>query len=260
MGYLQDLRDAFGQHRLWRELARQEIKIRYRGTALGVIWVMMALATKVAVLSVVFTMVLERSLEEYIPFLAVGLITWSYISALIVTGALTFISAATYLRQQPMSHSIFVLKNVYRELIGLFIMQVLLVPIAFFGRGTELLTVETLAAIAGLTLITLNGVFVGTWLGWLATRYRDIQHLVSSIVQIAFLVSPILWPPPEGMADSWVVLFNPFYHVIETVRAPLLAGTVPLDSLAVSAALVIVNFLICMATYRHCRSRLVLWL
>jgi ABC-2 type transport system permease protein/lipopolysaccharide transport system permease protein len=55
-------------------------------------------------------------------------------------------------------------------------------------------------------------------------RFRDAIHLASAVLQVLFYVTPVIWPP-EALRDRglpWVVDYNPFYHLLEVVRQPLL--------------------------------------
>jgi lipopolysaccharide transport system permease protein len=60
-------------------------------------------------------------------------------------------------------------------------------------------------------------------LALVSSRYRDIQPLVGSTMQIAMFVTPILWNrdrlsgPLNALID-----FNPLFHYIEVIRAPLM--------------------------------------
>ena len=78
--------------------------------------------------------------------------------------------------------------------------------------------------IPGLALICLNGIWIATLLGMVGARYRDMQQLIISFLQILMFVTPIFWSPSQlsGRASALLVDLNPLAHYIEIVRAPLL--------------------------------------
>ena len=83
-----------------------------------------------------------------------------------------------------------------------------------------------LLAVPGLLLVLLNGAAVTLLIGMVSARFRDIPQLINSIVQIVFFVTPIMWKPELLRTRSYIAEFNPFYHLVEIVRAPLL-GQMP---------------------------------
>src|SRR5260364_182660 len=67
--------------------------------------------------------------------------------------------------------------------------------------------------------------------GILCTRYRDMVQLISSMLQILFFLSPILWKTEilEHGAQSLIVRINPIFYLMETVRRPLFGLTITFD-------------------------------
>ena len=90
-------------------------------------------------------------------------------------------------------------------------------------------------------------------------RFRDIMPIVNSLMQIAFFLSPVIWKPEQlGERAVWLPL-NPFYDMLEIVRAPLL-GEVPsplvwVGALTYSAMLCGLAWLF----FRRARGRVAFW-
>ncbi len=260
MDFFKDIIEGYKRKRLWKKLAVLELKSRFQGAFIGAFWIVLALMIKVAMLSVVYSMVLGKDIKEYVLFLALGLLTWNFISAVIVTSGTVFKKAANFLQQMDLPHSIFVYQNVYREIVSLLMYQLFAIPLVIIMKGWDVVGWIWLWSFLGYVIIVLNAFFVSMWLGWLSVRFRDIQSLLGSVVIIIFLVTPILWPPPEQFAGSLYFQLNPFYHLMELIRAPILHGQVPVLSWYVSLGVLLFNVIICMAYYRRVKHRLVLWL
>jgi ABC-type polysaccharide/polyol phosphate export permease len=81
----------------------------------------------------------------------------------------------------------------------------------------------TLLALPGLILVCVNGIWIGLLLGAVCARYRDVQQLVSSLLQISLFLTPIFWSVDQlkGRASILAEL-NPLYHIISVVRDPLM--------------------------------------
>ncbi len=260
MKLIQDLVKGYSWRRLWKRLAILELKTRYQGAFIGAFWIVLALMIKVGMLSLVYSMVLNKDFKAYVMFLAIGVLTWNFISAMIVTSGTVFTKSSGFLQQMELPHSIFVFQNTYRELISLLMYQMFAIPLVILIQGWGVVTWVWLWALFGYCIIVLNGFFVCMWLGWLSARFRDVQSFLNSAIMIVFLVTPILWPPPPEFANSLYFQLNPFYHLLELIRSPILHQVVPWLSIYVGLGLLAFNAIVCFVFYSRVRNRLVLWL
>lgn len=260
MNFFQDIKKGYERKRLWKRLAVLELKSRYQGAVIGSFWIVLTLILKVFMLSLVYTMVLDKDFKNYVMFLAIGILTWNFISAVIVSSGMVFKKATNFMLEMRLPQSTFVFQNLYREVISLIMYQLFAIPLVIFLKGWSFVSVVWLWALLGYVLIVLNAFFVNFWLGWLATRFRDIQPMLISVIMVIFLVTPILWPPPPEYANSLYFQLNPIYHLLELIRAPILHNQVPVMSLQVGVGLLAFNFLICVIFYPKVENKLVYWL
>ncbi|WP_154223988.1 ABC transporter permease [Marinicella rhabdoformis] len=260
MDFIKDITAGYRRKRLWKKLAILELKARYQGAYLGAFWIVLALMIKVGALSLVYSMVLDKDFKTYVMFLALGVLTWNYISAILVTSGTLFKKASHFMLQMKLPHSIFVFQNTYREVISLVLYQLFAIPLVILINGFDVVSWVWLWALLGYVIIVINGFFVSMWLGWAGIRFPDVQPLMASVVMILFLVTPVLWPPPEKYIDSLYFQLNPFYHLLELIRAPILHGQVPYESFAVAGVVLLINLLICLMVYRKVKDKLVLWM
>jgi ABC-type polysaccharide/polyol phosphate export permease len=120
---------------------------------------------------------------------------------------------------------------------------------------------NTLLVIPGLVLIGLTGVWVATLLGLLCLRFRDIQQLVSSVLQIAMFVTPIFYSPDQLQGRMVeIVRFNPLYHYVEVVRLPMMGMAPSAYSYGVTIGCTIFGWLATIYIYSRFRRRLPYWL
>lgn len=260
MKLLQDILNGYSRRKLWKRLAILELKTRYQGAFIGAFWIVLTLVIKVGMLSLVYSMVLDKDFKSYVMFLAVGILTWNFISAVIVTSGTVFIKSGGFLQQMELPLSTFVFQNTYRELISLLMYQLFVIPLVIVIQGWDVVSLVWLWALFGYCIIILNGFFVCMWLGWLSARFRDVQSFLNSAIMIVFLVTPILWPPPVEFADSLYFQLNPFYHLLELIRSPILNQKIPWISINVGLGLLAFNAIVCLVFYNRVRNRLVLWL
>jgi ABC-type polysaccharide/polyol phosphate export permease len=128
-----------------------------------------------------------------------------------------------------------------------------------FGKNP--LTPATVLVIPGLALLVVNSVWVSLLLGMFCLRFRDVQQLVTSLVQIAMFVTPIFWPPGDlhGAAHTVFVDLNPLYHVIVLVRSPLLGQEPAAESYFAAALITIAGSLLTYWLFSYFRKRIAYW-
>ena len=73
-----------------------------------------------------------------------------------------------------------------------------------------------------LFLIVANILWIAVLLSVVCTRYHDVFEIMTNIIRMMFLLTPIIWTPDMISARTLLLDFNPFYHVIEVFRGPLL--------------------------------------
>mgnify|MGYP003565005590 CR=1 FL=1 len=255
-----DVLSAIAKADLAGTLGWQDVKQRYRRSKLGPFWLTISMGVLIAALGTVFGGIFNTPMREFLPFLAAGIILWTYISTVINEGCTAFISSDAVIKQLPLPMFSHVMRVVWRNLVIL-AHNVIIIPLVFivFLRPVE---VVTLLAIPGLILTTLTLAWVALLAGVVCTRYRDLSQIVASVLQIAFYVTPIIWMPSmlSGRREFIFLDINPFYHLIEVVRAPLLGIPPTLTNWLVSVGMVTVGWLITLAVYGKYRNRISYWL
>jgi lipopolysaccharide transport system permease protein len=231
------LRDLANAVRLWRlctTLALLDIRLRYRGSMLGPFWLTLSTAVMVGAMGVIYGTLFRLDLREYLPFLAVSQVLWSFLASTTQESCFVFTVAEGMIRSVRMPFSLYSARIVLRNLIVLghnlaVIVGVDLVLWTLPGR-------EALLALPAMVLWLLDALALATLLGGLCARFRDIPPIVGSLMQMAFFVTPVIWKPELVGAKQWMLPFNPFFSLLEIVRGPLL-GEVPGAVVYVSALL-----------------------
>jgi lipopolysaccharide transport system permease protein len=231
------LRDLAKAVRLWRlctTLALLDIRLRYRGSMLGPFWLTLSTAVMVGAMGVIYGTLFRLDLREYLPFLAVSQVLWSFLASTTQESCFVFTVAEGMIRSVRMPFSLYSARIVLRNLIVLghnlaVIVGVDLVLWTLPGR-------EALLALPAMVLWLLDALALATLLGGLCARFRDIPPIVGSLMQMAFFVTPVIWKPELVGAKQWMLPFNPFFSLLEIVRGPLL-GEVPGAVVYVSALL-----------------------
>ena len=255
------LQDVRGGATLWRlalTLGWFDIRLRYRGSMLGPFWLTLSTAVMVAALGVLYSSLFKMELHDYLPYLAISLVLWAFLSSLVGDACTAFLGAESMIRSARLPFTLYATRVVVRNVLVLgHNVAVILAIYAVFDAWPGL---AALAAVPALLLWVVDGMLVCYLLGPLCARFRDIPPIVASVMQIAFFISPIIWKPEllQGAAAAYLPL-NPFYSLLEVVRGPLL-GTVPhwtvwTSAVGYSVALGLAAWLL----FARVRGRLAFW-
>jgi ABC-type polysaccharide/polyol phosphate export permease len=109
-------------------------------------------------------------------------------------------------------------------------------------------------------LVVLNQIWLAIVIGVVATRFRDTVQLVTTAIQILMFVTPIMWPVSAIAEARFVAEINPFFHLIELVRAPLLGGVAEPLSWIVVLGICVVGYALAAFALTRASPRLVYWL
>lgn len=259
-----DLRQGLHQRELWLSLGWQDIKQRYRRSTLGPLWITIATGVMAGALGLLYSVLFQLSLAEFLPHVTVGLIMWGFISGCIREGSEVFISNEGLIKQLPSALSVHVYRLVWRQFLFLchnLVIWVLLMLIFPRPLGWELLL-----SVLGLAVLMVNGVWVAMLFGILATRFRDIAPLLESMVQLLFYMTPIVWTTQtlyeqggDIAARARIAEINPLYHYLEIVRAPMIGESVAAYHWWIVLACTAVGLIVAFLALRQFRARVPYW-
>jgi len=216
---LADIADGVRQYPVWSVLAWQDIRQRYRRSVLGPFWITLTMIATIAGMGPLYAALLKFDAHDFIPYLSLGLIAWGLISNILLEGCITFTAADNMIRSVRLPMSMYVYRMVYRNVIIFFHNILAYAPFAIYlGIAPQWLW---FMALPGVALIVIAAVPVAMILGIFCARFRDMQQIVASAVQLSFFLTPILWKPELLGSRDFIAKFNPLYLFIEVVRAPI---------------------------------------
>jgi len=252
-----DVADGVALWRLWGRLGWNDILQRYRRSLLGPLWLTASMGIMVLALGVVYARILKMALDDFMPFLCVGLLIWSIISSVLTEAGTLFIGAESYIKQIRLPYSVYVCRFMWSKTIIFAHNFVIYLGIVIYFKLQP--GGAVLCAMPGFILILLNGALTSLYVGMVSARFRDVPQLIASIVQIVFFMTPIMWKPELLGSKSVLMTFNPFYHLVEIVRAPLL-GQVPSAENYIALGLIsMANFLLAAVLFVRFRARISYW-
>jgi lipopolysaccharide transport system permease protein len=252
-----DFFSGFALWPLWLALGWNDILQRYRRSFLGPFWLTASMGVMILVLGVLYANLFHTNIHDFLPFLCAGLLAWNLISSFLTEGGTLFTSAEAYIKQIKLPYSVYVYRSTWSKFLIFLHNSIVYVGVLLYFQIWP--GVVFLMTIPALLLILVNGALSGLCIGMISARFRDVPPIINSVIQIVFFMTPIFWKPEllEGRAS--IVDLNPFYHLVEIIRAPMLGHMPSLENYLVVFLLTAINLAITSLIFARFRSRIAFW-
>ncbi len=219
-------------------LAGRDLKLRYKQTALGVIWVIMQPLMGALIFAFVFGTVakLPSGGVPYVVFSFAGLLGWNYFNGVLSKVGNCLVGNSHLISKVFFPRLVLPLSTIGSTLVDFAAAAGMMAVLMVFYRvaPSPLLLLFPL----WMLLLTALALGVGLITAALAVSYRDIQYIVPVFTQFLLYASPVAYSVDAVPARvRWVYLLNPLTPPLEAMRSSLLGTTFPgTGSLAVAAA------------------------
>jgi len=204
-----DIKKLFSYRELLISLTRKELKVKYRGSALGFFWSLLNPILTMLVYSFVFSIVLRAGIEQFAIFLICALLPFNFLSNSVNYGSGSIISNSNLVNKIYFPREIIPLSVVLSNLVNfLFELAALFIVLAFMGYKfylflyiLPLLIFIQFFLVVGMTLLVSS----------LNVLFRDLQHLITIVMMVWFFGTPIIYPlsmVPEKF-QPYIKFINP---------------------------------------------------
>jgi ABC-type polysaccharide/polyol phosphate export permease len=255
---IQDLAAGARLAPLWWRVGLDQTVARYRRTLLGPFWLASSTLATAFSLAIVFGSIFHANLSDSFPFIMSGVVCWGITGGMLMEGSQVFFAGAGVMqaRKMPLSFHAFLqidrmMINFAHQLVAFWVVMALM----------RMFPVPHWQLLLSLPLIVATAILFSIPLGMVSVRYRDINYGIGFFAQALFMLTPVFWRKGQiSPKMSWIATYNPFAHLLEVLRQPLLGHPAPLADwmgalmfFACSA----VAAVICLTLYR---PRVVFWL
>lgn len=256
---LRDLRGSFQRIGLAWSLAWHDVGSRYRGSILGPFWITLSMGLMVLGIGFLYAGLFHIPLNIFLPYVALGIVFFGVLTGTVNEGCETFVQAAGMLSQTSLPMFTFVWRVMFRNLINLAHHLVIVVAVlVIYGYWRK---ANAPQAALGVLLMLLNVSWLSMLAGIASARFRDIPQIVMSVMQFSIFMTPVFWLPDRRLGAHKAILdFNPFYHLLTAVRAPLLGEPVANLSYVVLVCMALAGWAFTFAVFARTRRRIVHYL
>lgn len=212
----------------WTHLSLSDLRSRWRRSFFGILWSILQPLGMTALIALVFSKMFNSNIYAYAPYILSGIIVWECIMACVVGGSLSFVQADAYIKQYRHPLAIYTLRTVLTSLIVL-----ALASTSLYGWSAIVLSKNFgWTWLATLTIFPILACILwpaSTLLAYSGARFRDIPHAAGLVMQALWFVSPVYFEEKIFRQGglSFLVDYNPIYHLLQLFRAPLLTGQWP---------------------------------
>lgn len=219
-------KELYNYRELLKTNIKKEVRGKYKGSWLGVLWTFLNPLLMLAVYAFVFPYILRVQVENYTIFMIVALIPWNFFTTAIQSGTGSVVANGNILKKVYFPREIIPISITTSQLVNFLITCIIMfIFILFSGVGfsVHLLLMPLLILIQ--YLITLALTFV---LSALTVFVRDVDHFVSVALTLGFYATPIVYQAsmlPEKF--QWVLKINPMAQLVEAYRAILYYHQMP---------------------------------
>ena len=228
--------DLIRYRELFASLFQRDLRAKYKGSALGLVWTLALPVMLMLVYLVVFSVMLKSpatDIDHYWLFLLCGLPPWVFFATSLQSSARSLLENASLIRKVRFPRQLVPLSIVATQLVAFAVMTAIVLGLAMIvlpdSRATAWLAIPIGAVIvlfvSGLSLAVASANAI----------YRDIEFVVAALLLPLFFLTPVLYSLDNlpGAADThpWLVDLiqwgNPITPIVECFRAPLFLGEVP---------------------------------
>jgi lipopolysaccharide transport system permease protein len=225
--------DLVRYRELFFNLFRRELRVRYRGSTLGLAWTLINPIVLMLGYWLLFSILLRAvSIENYPLFVLSGLVTWMFFQSALQMSCTSLLSQASLVKQVRFPRQLLPLSVVATNFVTMLVMLAVVLPInLIFVPETRSTFWAALPLFIPLTaLITGLAILVAS----ATVMFRDVEHLVVTMLLPWFILTPIFYtfdqlPGIESHPTVADALYygNPVAPFVEAIRDPLFWGELP---------------------------------
>jgi lipopolysaccharide transport system permease protein len=253
-----DLRRAAKLLHVIAFMAAGDLRARYRRSVLGPFWMTLGTAAGTVGLGLVWSELLRMDRATFVPSLTAGLIMWQLLSGCITEATTTYWRQSAILRNLSVPLSMPPIQMLLKHLINFLHNLPVFVAVVLIFKVP--VTWATLLAIPGLLLVAANLLWLTLLFSMLGARFRDFEYLVGAAMPVLMFLSPVFYRPSYLPFHGRFIWLNPFSHLIEVVRYPLLGSAPPGFVVLTALAMCAGGWAFTLWLFNAKRNRIAYWL
>lgn len=209
--------NLYNYRELLKSNVKKEIRGKYKGSFLGILWSFINPLLQVAVYAIVFPYIMRIKTDNYLQYLIIGIIPWTFFVTVINQGMITVRMNAGIIKKVYFPREILPISVAFSGLVNFFISCIIILLFCIFGGIGISWHIILLPIIALLQFFITLGIVLA--LSAINIYVKDTEYIVQFLINMLFYATPILYPTtlfPERV--RWILCVNPLTELIEAYR------------------------------------------
>ena len=214
---MQLFKNLYNYRELLKSNVKKEVRGRYKGSFLGILWSFVNPLLQVLVYAIVFPYIMRVKTDNYLQYLIVGIIPWNFFVTVLNQGMITVRMNAGVIKKVYFPREILPISVALSGLVNFFISCIIILIFCVFGGLGISWHIILLPVVALIQFILSLGLILA--LSAMNIYVKDTEYIVQFITNMVFYVTPILYTItlfPEKL--RWLLYINPMTELLEFYR------------------------------------------
>lgn len=224
-----DFREIWQYKELLYFFTWKDFKVRYKQTAIGVLWAIFQPFMTMVVFSIFFGKFAKMPSDgiPYPIFVYTGLLFWQFFSSALTQTSGSLITNSNIITKVYFPRLILPISGVITKFVDFFIASIILAGMMiYYGYVPNMVGLLILPVLLLITFMAAIG--GGLFLASINVKYRDVRYVLPYFIQIMLFLTPVIYPTSMAGKYSWILALNPMTGVIKAARAALF-GNAPIN-------------------------------
>ena len=219
-------KELYNYRELLKTNVKKEIRGKYKGSWLGVVWTFLNPLLMLAVYAFVFPYILRVEVENYTIFMIVALIPWNFFTTAVISGTSSITTSGVILKKVYFPREIIPISVTVSQLINFLITCLIMfvfILVSGVGFSVHLIFFPILVLIQSILILGINFI-----LSSITVFVNDVAHFVQIAMTLGFYATPVVYLSSMLPKEfQWAMHANPMAVLVESYRSALYYHQVP---------------------------------
>lgn len=221
------IKNLYNYRQLLKSNVQKEIRGKYKGSFLGVLWSFVNPLLQVLVYALVFPFIMKNTQDNYVVFLIIGILPWTWFVTSITQGTPCILANEGIIKKVYFPREILPISVITSGLINFIISCIVIfLFLLFSGIGFSIYIVFVPFVIMIQYILSLGILLITSAVD---VYIRDAEYIINFIINMLFYATPILYSPQifANSSISWLMKLNPLSTIITGYRDALFYQVMP---------------------------------